>query len=316
MPIQGLPTFTMPGAELSTMPDEIRDMLLKQAQQQKQQGENQREQQQQPLKMDELRQKIASEKALAELRNRSTGVGMGGGGGVDFKNMVALTRQAMLDNPGIDMNKANQIASAWLSGSDTLPDGTPVPKMSGMAQQALTNIQKKNAPAAVQTTAANMNILAKDVNDIDIGPLQRFAGLPGRLDLAQYQAKMTAGEDVPQEYRDYLSFQNVTSQFAMDALRKGFGTSVVPDYVYSTLGNASNPGSKWWHDPKQVAANWKRTTDWINSNAKRYANVAQHGLHSETVGGQSSGGQQAGSGQGGQKKVRKFKVVNNQLVEV
>jgi hypothetical protein len=64
----------------------------------------------------------------------------------------------------------------------------------------------------------------------------------------------------------------------MDALRKGFGTSVVPGYVYATLGKAANPASVWWHDPKLVDQEWNKTKEWINNNAKRMTKLGTQGL--------------------------------------
>jgi hypothetical protein len=292
-----------PGEILSTIPEQYSSILTKMM-------ENRRAEEKAPLEREHLKSQIAEQNALANWYKNRPLTGMGGG--VALKNTMAVGQQIMRENPGMSLDQANQIAGAYMMGSQTLPDGSPLPPMSDYTRQLVTNVNTKNAPAAVQNQAANMNVLAQDVNDIDITPIQKFAGLPGRLDAAKYRAMMTAGEPVPQEYRDYLSFQGVASQFAMDALRKGFGTSVVPEYVYATLGQASNPGSTWWHDPKQVAANWKRTTDWINSNAKRYTNIAQHGIGAESVGGKSSvKGISSESG----KKVKKWKVENGSLVE-
>lgn len=198
-----------------------------------------------------------------------------GRGGVDQQNLNALVAQVQSEFPGKD---AQTIAGAYLDGESMLPDGSPVPPQSGLIKQKLLNIQRRNAPTSVQNQAANLDVLASDLKGIDIAPLQRFSGLKGRGDYAKYVADMALGNDVPQEFRDYQSFKSITSYFAMDALRKGFGTSVVPDYVYQTLGNASNPNSAWWYDPKQVEQQWKRTTDWIDKNAEAYKEKSRHGV--------------------------------------
>jgi hypothetical protein len=187
----------------------------------------------------------------------------------------------MLEVPNIDEKQADIIRSAWLSESPTLPDGTPTPPLSGTGQQILKNIQTKNAPAAIQNKAANLDALASHANSIDIEPLKKFTGLPGRIDVGKYTAMMATGQEVPQEFRDYLSFQKVTSNFAMDALRQGFGTSVVPEYVYATLGAAANPNSSWWYDPKQVQNDWNKTKKWINDDAKKYKELAKGSIYNQ-----------------------------------
>jgi hypothetical protein len=204
--------------------------------------------------------------------------------GVGQKELMGLQRQLLIDHPDWDANTANQAASSYLSGSDTLPSGEKLPPLSGLGSTYIAQIQKRNSTAAVQNQAANMDVLASDVNDIDIKPVMAFAGLPGKANFAKYQAAMALGQDVPQEFRDYVAFKDVTSQFAMDALRKGFGTSVVPDYVYATLGKASHPNSTWWFDPKQVATEWNTTKDWINKNAERYKKKATQGVGASLTG--------------------------------
>lgn len=222
---------------------------------------------------DLIRSQIESQKSASNLRNMG-----GSNAGAGQKEIGGLIRQILIDRPDLTPQQANQAASASLSGSKTLPDGTPTPTLSGLSQSIVAQIQKRNSTAAVQNQAANFDILANDLNSIDITPLKTFASIPGRLNVAKYTADMAAGKDVPQEFRDYLAFKDVTANFAMDALRKGFGTSVVPEYVYSTLGKASNPGSTWWNDPKQVETNWKTTTDWINKNARSYKEKATKGV--------------------------------------
>ena len=211
--------------------------------------------------------------ALSNYRN------MGGAGmGVGQKEIMGLQRQLMTEHPEWTPDVANQAACAYLSGTNQLPDGTKLPELSGLGQTYVAQIHRRNSTAAIQNQAANMSALASDISEIDIAPVKRFAGLKGRADYARYSTDMALGKPVPQEFRDYEAFKNITANFAQDALRKGFGTSVVPDYVFATLGAASNPASKWWHDPQQVETNWKRTSDWINSNAQKYRKLGTQGF--------------------------------------
>jgi hypothetical protein len=231
-----------------------------------------------PLEVEEQRIK---NKYLPEMQQAQTNMyNMGGRGNlsVEQKDIIALQNQLQIDHPEWDTNTANQAASSYLAGNDVLPDGTKLPSLSGISGSYIAAIQKRKSTAAIQNQASNMSVLSSDLNDIDIEPIKRFAGLGGRLDYATYAAKMAAGQPVPQEFRDYEAFKNVTSNFAMDALRKGFGTSVVPHYVYATLGKASNPASIWWHDPEQVQTDWDATKKWISSNAIKYKKLATQGV--------------------------------------
>lgn len=203
---------------------------------------------------------------------------MGGGRmGVDQQAIQGLKGQIQLDNPSLSPEEVNEIAGVALEGGDRLSNGNPIPKLSGSSRSMITDINKKHSTAAIQNQASNMDVLASDINDIDISPVAKFAGLPGKLNAASYQANMALGKPVPEEYRDYLAFKRISSNFAMDAIRKGFGTSVVPGYVYATLGKAANPASSFWNDPEQVVKEWNTTKKWVNENAKKYKTKANKG---------------------------------------
>lgn len=216
---------------------------------------------------------INSNNAMANLRNMG-GSGMGVGG----QEMMRLQNQLKIDHPDWDPLTANQAASAYITGENTLPDGTALPPLSGLAESGLAQIGKRNSNSALQNQAANMDILANDINAIDIGPPTKFTGIGGAFKYAKYTANMALGLPVPQEFRDYVAFKDVTANFSMDALRKGFGTSVVPDYVYATLRKAAQPNSTWWFDPQQVITEWNATKNWINKNAKSYTKKSTRGI--------------------------------------
>lgn len=222
---------------------------------------------------DRMRSEIKAKEGLADWRGRG-GMQMG----VGQKELYGFQRQLMQDNPDWSEREANQAASAYLAGLDALPDGRELPPLSGLALTQRAQIQKRNSTAQVQNQATQMDVLADDLNAIDMAPVAKFAGLKGRYEYAKYAKDMALGRPVPQEFRDYLAFRDVTSNFAMDALRKGFGTSVVPEYVYATLGKAANPTSTFWYDPQQVIESMNQTKNWINRNAKSLKRKATQGV--------------------------------------
>lgn len=225
-----------------------------------------------------LQADVDAKKALATYREMGGGYGMG----APQKEFLQLSRQIQLDNPDLTPYQANQAAGAALLGKTQLEDGTPF-KVTDTARQDMTIVQNRNSPAAIKNQSVNMDVLASDLNDIDITPVTKFAGLEGKANYAKYSTAMALGQEVPQEFRDYLAFKNVTRNFAMDALRKGFGTSVVPGYVYATLGKASDPSAIWWHDPQQVKTDWNATKKWINENARKYKIKATQGVAADVT---------------------------------
>lgn len=225
---------------------------------------------------------IASQNAMANWRN------MGGGGlGVAQKDLNSFTRQLMLENPqqpNEDQNaynqRINQIQSAHLEGSDTLPDGTPIQPLSGTGQQLLTTITNRNAPVAVKNQAANMDVLVNDLKDFDIEAVQALAGPQGKAKLAYAKAQMATNPNNPNidpMARRFLTAMN-QSIVNMDSMRKAFGTSVVPDYVYKTIGELTNPSSSIWNDSKQVGQNYQKLIETMEKNRNLLMEKAKKGV--------------------------------------
>ncbi len=226
------------------------------------------------MAMQDYQQNAANEKAKASYYQ------MGGsrGAGVDQKALAGFSSQLAVDHPEWSPAQVNDAANSYLSGSDTFSTGEKLPPLQGQADQLKTIMEKKRSTAAIQNQSANMSVLASDLNGIDITPVAKFAGPAGKAEYAKNLTAMATGGPVSEDFRDYQAFKNVTSNFAMDALRKGFGTSVVPGYVYATLGKASNPAASWWNDPEQVNKEWNATKKWINDNAGKYKTLAIKGV--------------------------------------
>jgi len=220
-----------------------------------------------------IKAQIKAQEAMANWKN--TG---GSAAGVDQKAAQGFIEQLHIDHPEWTTEQLNDAANAYYDERHTFSNGEPLPTLLGQAADKLTKIKGKNAPAAIQNQAANMDVLSADINDIDIMPITKFTGRRGKVEYAKNMANMATGGVVSKDFREYLAFKDVTSQFAMDALRKGFGTSVVPGYVYATLGKAANPASSWWNDPEQILLEWKKTKEWVENNAARLKIKANKGV--------------------------------------
>lgn len=224
---------------------------------------------------DVTKAQINSQNAMANLRNLGGGYGMG----VGQKEILGLKNQLNIEHPDWDKNMIDQAASSYLSGENILPNGQQLPPPSGIINTYLAQIHKRNSTAALQNTAGNLQVTAKDFDQIPIDSIAKFAGPGGKIDFAGNLWKMqTDPKSVSEDFRRYKEYQDVISTFAMDTLRKGFGTTVVPGYVNSTLGKAVNPQSDWWNDPIQVARDLKRVKEWIKDNARQYTKLATQGI--------------------------------------
>ena len=233
-----------------------------------------------PLQIDQLRlqnkyypqlteAQINQQNALANWR------GMGGAtAGVAQKDLNAFNQQLRMDNPqrpNEDLmsynRRINQLQSAYLEGSNSF-NGLPIPNLSGSGRQLLTTVQNRNAPTAIKNQAAQMDVLVNDLKDFDIDAVKALAGPEGKAKLAYAKAQMAINPDDPTidpMARRFITAMN-QSIVNMDSMRKAFGTSVVPDYVYKTIGRLTNPADSIWNDATQVGQNYKKLVETMEKN--------------------------------------------------
>jgi len=217
------------------------------------------------------------------------------------KELDQFGRQLRKEFPNKTDDQISEIQSAYLNGRNTLPDGSAVPEISGTARTILKQTVGRGVPAQIRNQAASSAQIVKELEDLDITPLKKFTGIAGKADVLKYRANMALGKDVPQEFRDYLSFQSSLSNLNMDTIRQALKTSVVPGYVNRTLKGASNPGSNWWYDPKQVQNDYNKTLQWFRS-------------HRDALTKQVRQGELADLGEGTTKPTVSWRVENGKLV--
>lgn len=203
---------------------------------------------------------VEYKKALAQMPR-------GGRMGVGSMAINGFRDQLAQDHPDWSPEKINSAASAYIDGSNAVGN-EQLPELSGSAQAQMNQVFRYNAPVAVQNQAANMKLTASHFNEIPVSDIASFAGPLGKINFAKERLKMVTNPNaVSPEFRQYKLYQDVISVLAMDTLRKGFGTSVVPEYVKETLGKIGSPQNDIWNDPIQVSKDLKYLQSWLNNTA-------------------------------------------------
>ncbi len=239
-----------------------------------------------PLEAQELKIKnqFGPQREAADIAYKRMG---GAGASANQKDLNAFTQQLRMDNPinpNEDENtyakRINQLQSAYINEDEALPNGEKVPPLSGTAEQNLTMLQNRNSPAAIKNKAANYDVLAENMKNFDIEAIKKFASPEGRAKLAYARTNMALNPNDPNIDPMARRFLTAADQSigTMDQMRNAWGTSVVPDYVYNTVGKLANPGDSMWNDSTQVAQNWEATTKMINADRDLYAAKAKHGV--------------------------------------
>lgn len=224
-----------------------------------------------------LNAELAEEEAKAKWY--SSGMMGMGRGGVAIQQQRQLQTDIARDNPNFTDDQAYNAAGNILQGKESLDDGTPI-NVSGITRQNMINFQDSKATPQVKNQAANYDVLVNDMQNIPIDTLAKFAGPQGKIQLALAKAKMAADPNNPSidpEARKYITAVTQTIG-TMDQMRKAFGTSVVPDYVYKTVGKMTNPSSDLFTDPKQVVQTYQGVLKQMSDNRDQYMAKVRGGV--------------------------------------
>lgn len=223
--------------------------------------------------------KIGQQESLASLRQNPLRYAP-----AQVKNLNALQNQLKTEFPNYTDEQLGQLTDALISGKNEI-NGQPIPDVSSTAKTLLNAVYKTSSTAQMQNNAANLNNTANELEQFDLAPLKEFTGIGGT---AKFLSQKLDPSTRTKAWYDYDAFKNSAQIYAMDTMRKGFGTSVVPDYVYATLGKMSNPVDPIWGDPEQVQTRWNKTLELIKRAAKNATDQARHGATTMLEGDKSS----------------------------
>lgn len=155
-----------------------------------------------------------------------------------------------------------------MGGGQSNMEGETSDEGGGSLDPYALEIQKHVSDPQQRHKAQAAQIIYNQVNDIDTKPLEKFAGLGGKIRGLLERGKGAAssvgiGQGPSQEFRDYNSYMAINKNAIMDAIRQALQTSVVPAYVQSTLAPMVDPTSTIWNDPQQVKQNIKTLKQWL-----------------------------------------------------
>jgi hypothetical protein len=207
----------------------------------------------------------------------------GSSGGVPMQLQRKLANDIATANPNFTPEQIVDANNQLLSGRKTLSDGTPI-NVGGIINQDLVNVQGTKATAAIKNQGVQMELLADNLHNVDINALSSFTGPGGKARLAAAKLKMVSNPDDPSidpQARNYFTAVN-QAIFTMDQLRKAYGTSVVPDYVYNTMGRLANPNDSVWNDKTQVVKTFNATIKQVDDIAKKLYAKSRGGVLAES----------------------------------
>ena len=193
------------------------------------------------------------------------------------RNVASVQKQRQLEqniqteNPEFTPDQTAAAAGRLLDGKDTLTDEITPINVGGLTRQAVINANGTAATSQIKNQFIRQDELVDSLDRFNIDSIAKFAGPEGKARLIKAQAMMAANPDDPRidpAARDY--FTNTRLAIAnMDKMRQAWGTSIVPDYVYNTVGRLANPNDSIWNDATQV----KKTFELVKKNAERSRDI-------------------------------------------
>ncbi len=192
-----------------------------------------------------------SEQATINWKN-SGGAGMG----VAQKELKGFEQQLIQEHPEWTPEQANQAASAYISGENSLPDGSPLPPISGLAQTYVDNIVKRGTTAAginQQRFAATTDKLLDEGAKL-IPSVAKYAGALGKAKGKLDSVASSLGADSP-DYANYLKFTRITAPTAAGEMMRALGVNA-SDKQKEIYMSIMDPAF-WDSNPKTAMENYK-----------------------------------------------------------
>lgn len=220
---------------------------------------------------------IRSKNATADWRSSG-----GMGGGVAQKAAQYAKNVVLNGRPDLSPLQQSEFYNAMLAGEaedNNFSDGSSMPAPTNEELAAISDVNNKTGGGKALTgQAVQLQTAAEHIGEIPLDALKAFAGPTGKARFLKEQTKELAGGEVSNEYQEYKNYRDNIATLNMDALRKAYGTSVVPEYVFSTIGNLMNPSLDYLNSPAQVEKNVRALQEYVNEGAQKLGNAARFGL--------------------------------------
>ncbi len=286
-----IPQLKAPGEQIGEVGNDYVKALLAGAQAMNYQGENQRankmlpsdialkqaqaanyqsETSMNPLRMDELRQKIAEQGIVnkykaqtIEAENKAKSAqanyyNMGGGrGGVDQKNELFFQNLVQKDNPQLKPEQIYEASNALRNGQNTLTDGTSLNPLSPASKGIWDHmIKSQNTAQGInqQRYAATAENLINKADE-NAKAATEYSGLLGKgQGSMQMVAQLFKGTANP-KYEKYIKFTRVDVPAIAGEVMRELGANAT-DMQKQMYMDVVNPIS-WDTDPKLALARWE-----------------------------------------------------------
>jgi hypothetical protein len=288
MPIQGLPTFTAPGAELAKMPEEIQDVLLKKAQAKRENAKANM-----PFG-GEILPGAAGQVQGLELMKGLYGENspqynqalnafnlnqQGMQSRIGYQNALTNTADKRFSTPlAKNLQEQNDIANGYLPGSKI-----PLTMEQKQAYQNMYGLENLKKTTDQDTRKKNLYAHNMDItlNSIDPTALTRYSGLAGGMKLIQDKKNSLLGKTSP-EYKAYEA--NLTrAKTLAKQVRQFYGDSITSG-VQEGLSKLTNPSS-WLKNPEVAMNNFNQFAQLLRQEAKTYQQAGQSpAIYSGTAG--------------------------------
>jgi hypothetical protein len=291
--------------------EQVNNMFAKMREAQLQKQQNEQTDKYHMGLLDIQKQELPTQNALrqAQAEYYKSG-GRGAGGGVGLKDQLSLMQQAMRDNPGIDMEKANEITNAWLDGKATLDDGTPVPPPKGNARLTVDRLNKGRTTAALMNqgvqanqAAAEMPIYDKAINEA----VQPYGTTVFGQSAQQIKDFAHPGDEKAQtRLGKYLGAQVLLyDRAALNLKINGLPAGVtIADEIKKLSNQTINAKFPMMTaDARKIASDYVAKTLESGLNARKKVPITASSLMNQ------------GEGQDNQSNVKKWKIENGSLVE-
>lgn len=151
-------------------------------------------------------------------------------------------------------------------------------EVEGTVRSIKAELEKKTSPAGSQKIAGDATILNKEIQQIDITPLLKYAGVAGRSRLGFETIKGQLTGKPNKDLQDYNHYKQSTSKVIGDMIRKGLITSIAPRYISLMIMPLVDPTASVWNNPHDVQRRIDGLKAWAEDYEASRLNQMKYGI--------------------------------------
>lgn len=168
----------------------------------------------------------ASDQGKKLITDYYTKIGGKGAGGVKGQLWDQFITQVQNDNPNLTPTQLQQVVNAHINNDETLPDGTPVPTLSALANERLNSARRGSTTSSLITQGVQANQAETEIKvlkDFAQAGLKKFGDTYGNYSPSQIAATLSSSKQAAKDLGKFVASQQLQFEIAQNQIKLANG---------------------------------------------------------------------------------------------